>query len=144
MTTGKLEIKHVFKGNYTKGDVVSYERTGGYVPIMQYEKGKVPESLAKRKALRQKSIDFIFFLKYNLKRNPFDSSLKGGKRNEKLTLALCLIPQACIAGIMTHKKNREGIQLTGLLFIKELIEINLKQMNYDHGHDFKLSVFSKK
>ena len=41
---------------------------------MQYEKGKVPESLAKRKALRQKSIDFIFFLKYNLKRNPFDSS----------------------------------------------------------------------
>jgi len=50
---------------------------------MQYEKGKVPESLAKRKALRQKSIDFIFFLKYNLKRNPFDSSLKGGIQNEK-------------------------------------------------------------
>ena len=55
MTTGKLEIKHVLKGNYAKGDVVSYERTGGYVPVIQYEKGKVPESLAKRKALRQKS-----------------------------------------------------------------------------------------
>lgn len=83
MTTGKLEIKHIFKGNYTKGDVVSYERTGGYVPVMQYEKGEVPESLAKRKALRQKSIDFIFFIQYNLKRNPFDSSLKGGIQNEK-------------------------------------------------------------
>lgn len=55
MTTGKLEIKHVFKGNYAKGDVVSYERTGGYVPVVQYEKGEAPESLAKRKALRQKS-----------------------------------------------------------------------------------------
>lgn len=55
MTTGKLEIKHVFKGNYTKGDVVSYERTGGYVPVTQYEKGEGSESLAKRKALRQES-----------------------------------------------------------------------------------------
>lgn len=87
MTTGKLEIKHVFKGSYAKGDVISYERPGGYLPVAQYEKGEVSESLAKRKALRQKSIDFIFFLKYNLKRNPFDGSLKGGKQNEKLTLA---------------------------------------------------------
>ena len=55
MTTGKLEIKHVFKGNYTKGDIVSYERPGGYLPVAQYEKGEVSESLAKRKALRQKS-----------------------------------------------------------------------------------------
>lgn len=55
MTTGKLEIKHVFKGNYAKGDAIDYERTGGYVPVAQYEKGEAPESLAKRKALRQKS-----------------------------------------------------------------------------------------
>jgi hypothetical protein len=90
LQTGKLEIKHVFKGNYTKGDVVSYERTGGYAPVIQYEKGELPESLAKRKALRQKSIDFIFFLKYNLKRNPFDSSLKGGIQNEKTYISLTL------------------------------------------------------
>ena len=32
-------------------------------------------------------IDFIFFLKYNLKRNPFDSSLKGGKQNEKTCIS---------------------------------------------------------
>lgn len=37
---------------------------------------------------------------------------------KKLTLALRLILQACIAGIMTHQKNREGIQLARLLFIK--------------------------
>lgn len=72
---------------------------------MQYEKGEVPESLAKRKALRQKSIDFILFLKYNLKHNPFDSSLKGGRQNEKLTLALRVTLQECTAGIMTHKKK---------------------------------------
>ena len=133
LQTGKLEIKHVFKGNYTKGDIVSYERTGGYVPVMQYEKGEVPESLAKRKALRQKSIDFIFFLKYNLKRNPFDGSLKGGKQNEKT-----------YTSFYDTQGNHGGIQLTGLLFIKELIEINLKQMDYNPGHNFKLSVFSKK
>lgn len=41
MTTGKLEIKHVFKGSYAKGDVISYERPGGYLPVAQYEKGEV-------------------------------------------------------------------------------------------------------
>lgn len=55
MTIGELEIKHVFKGSYAKGDVISYERPGGYLPVAQYEKGEVSESLAKRKALRQKS-----------------------------------------------------------------------------------------
>ncbi len=55
MTTGELEIKHVFKGNHSKGDIIAYERPGGYLPVAQYEKGEIPESLAKRKALRQKS-----------------------------------------------------------------------------------------
>lgn len=55
MTIGELEIKHVFKGSYAKGNVISYERPGGYLSVAQYEKGEVPESLAKRKALRQKS-----------------------------------------------------------------------------------------
>ena len=93
---------------------------------MQYEKGEVPESLANRKALRQQSIDFIFFLKYNLKRNPFDSSLKGGKRNEKLTLALRLILQACIAGIMTHKETMEADISPDSYLLKEVIESDLK------------------